>query len=337
VRSLSGSRPFCPFALLLIASVCAAGSAPPAIGQGAADSSSSTDAGSNIGRVAGSEVLPEASGQETLLAWPVFPMAAAMASGGGREAFEIEPQVAVHQDPFSGLAIGAAVSPLGVGVNSALLLSGIFDARLSANYFAYNSGRIEVDNFNLSGRLHFASVVASLDLYPLNSPIRLSAGLMFYNDNHAAATMRIDPGAEFTMNAQPFFAGNTNAAPLMGYAALGFHSIRPAPTLTFGFGKFIPRSERHWSFPSEFGVAFTGTPSLSLALSGTVCTNPEFTNCSNVANTSSPVGAQFNNTLQAKLAEWRHSLNRVPFFPIMSGGVSYRFDAPWQWTPKAKF
>jgi hypothetical protein len=286
---------------------------------------------------AGRQVLPDAPGEEIALIAPRAPATNALAGAGGRQAFDVEPAVTVHQDPFSRVGIGVGISPLGVGVSSGIVLTEIFDARLSGNYFAYNNGRIDVDGFNVYGGLHLASAAGSVDFYPFNAPVRLSAGLMFYNTNHAAATMRIAPGTSFTMNAETFYAGGANSVPLEGAAELAFHSIRPAPTLTFGFGKFIPRSNRHWSFPSEFGVAFTGSPSLNVSMSGTVCTDAGLTDCANAASTSSSVGAEFNSALQMKLASWRRSLDRVPFFPIFSGGVSYSFDTPWQMTPKAKF
>jgi len=207
------------------------------------------------------------------------------------------------------------------------VLTQFIDARLTGNFFEYNNGRVEVDGFNVYAGLHLASAVASADVYPFNAPIRFSAGLMFYNVNHASGTIRIAPGSSFTLNGTTFWAGNS--PPLTGSAALGFHSIRPAPTLTFGFGKFIPRSSRHWSFPSEFGVAFTGAPSINVALSGTACTDSKMTMCANVADKSNPIGAEFNSDLQAKLANWRHSLGKVQIFPILSGGVSFSFNTPW--------
>jgi hypothetical protein len=282
------------------------------------------------------EAQPSAREELSALVPAPLPVSAAM-DAVAKGPFEVVPQVAVHQDPLSRIGLGVGVSPLGVGANAAIVLTEIFDARLSGNYFAFNNGRIEVDEFNVYGGLHLSSAGASLDFYPFNTPIRLSAGLMFYNQNHASAVMRIVPRTAFTMDAQEFYAGGTNSAPLLGYAALGFHSVRPAPTLTFGFGKFIPRSNRHWSFPSEFGVAFTGAPSLDLTFSGTVCTDQLLTECGSAAGTSTPVGSAFNSALQAKLASWRHSLKRAPFFPIASGGVSYSFNTPWQWTPRAKF
>ena len=253
--------------------------------------------------------------------------------------WDAAPAGASHQQPFSRVGVGVGVSPLGIGANATIVLTDFFDGRLSGNYFAYNNGRIEADGFNVYGGLHLASAQASLDVYPFRSPVRLSAGLMFYNTNHVSATMRIAPGTGFSLNGDSYFAGGAGAAPtpLTGVAAVAFHSVRPAPTLTFGIGKFIPRSNRHWSFPAEYGVAFTGAPSISIGLAGMVCTDAKLTMCGDASSSSNPVGAAFNSDLQAKIASWHRSLNRVRIFPILSGGVVYSFNTPWQGTPKAKF
>jgi hypothetical protein len=251
--------------------------------------------------------------------------------------WDVAPAGQAYQQPFSRISIGVGISPLGIGVNAATVLSEFFDARLSGNFFAFNNGRLEVDGFNVYAGLHLASSAASLDFYPFNTPIRLSAGLLFYNVDHASGTIRIAPGASFTLNGDTFYAGGATTPPLTGNAALGFHSIRPAPTLTFGFGKFVPRSNRHWSFPSEFGVAFTGAPSVDVAMAGTVCSNSALTACSNVADTSNAVGAEFNTALDAKLTSWRRSLKKVQIFPILAGGVNYSFNTPWPRIPRARF
>jgi hypothetical protein len=270
------------------------------------------------------------------------PFAAAMAAGGN-ERFDVEPAVTVHTDSFSRIGVGVGISVLGGEVNSALVLTGLIDARVTADYFGFNSPKYEVDGVAIYPGLHFASSSATVDYYPFNSPIRFSAGLMLLNTNHAAATLAAAPGANFQLNGQTFYAGGSTAGagppPLTGNVALAFHSIRPAPKLTFGWGKYVPRSGRHWSFPSEYGVIFAGSPAISVKLAGTVCTDPALTACSNVNDTSNQVGAEFNSQLQSRLASWRRGLNRVQIFPILSGGVSYSFDTPWGWqrTPKAKF
>jgi hypothetical protein len=286
---------------------------------------------------AGDANLPDAPGEISSLDAPRFRSRAAVASAGGNQPFEIVPAVTVHQQPFSRIGIGADISTIGIGANAGILLTQIFDARLTGHFFAYNNGRIEVDNINVYGGIHMSSAAISLDFYPWNTPIRLSAGLMVFNNNYASGNLRLASGASFTLNTETFYAPPPNAIPLTGSAELTFHSIQPAPTLTFGFGKFIPRSNRHWSFPSEFGVAFTGTPAINVGFAGTVCTNYAQTDCGNLSDPANPVTIQFNNALQAKLASWRHSLSKVPFTPIFAGGVAYSFDTPWQGKPSARF
>jgi hypothetical protein len=281
--------------------------------------------------------LPDAPGEVSSLEIQGFPARAAMAAGGGNQPFDVEPAVTVHQQPFSRANVGVDISTLGIGVNGGILLTQIFDARLMAHFFGYNNGRIEVDNFNIYGGIHLDSAAIAADLYPWNAPIRLSAGLMFFNNNYASGTMRLAAGANFTLNNEEFWAAGGDAVPLTGSVELAFHSIRPAPTLTFGFGKFIPRSNRHWSFPSEFGVAFTGTPTINVNFAGTVCTDAALTSCANLSETGNPITIEFNNALKAKEADWRHSLSRVPFTPIIGGGVTFSFDTPWQGKPSARF
>ncbi len=273
--------------------------------------------------------LPNAPGENISLNAPLPPVHAATRFRSRNTPFDVEPSVTLHQQTFSRIGIGVGLSPLGVGANASIVLTQYFDARLAGNFLRFNLGRFEADGVNADAGMHLASGAAALDFYPFNTPIRLSAGLMFYNVNHVSATLRVAPGTGFTVNGESYYAGPDGSAPLTGVAALAFHAIRPAPTLTLGFGKFIPRSNRHWSFPSEFGVAFTGPPSANVTMAGTVCGNLALTDCGNAADASSPTGAAFNNALQTKLASWRRSLSRVPIFPIASGGLSYSFDTPW--------
>jgi hypothetical protein len=97
-------------------------------------------------------------------------------------------------------------------------------------------------------------------------------------------------------------------------------------TLAGGFGKFIPRSNRHWSFPSEFGVAFTGAPTVDVNMAGWACLDKAQTQCSNLSNLSDPVAVQFNDALQASLTKWRKSLSAVEVYPLFSYSVVYSFN-----------
>src|ERR1039458_5107000 len=82
--------------------------------------------------------LPETSGPAAL--------------GGNPEHPNIPPAAEWRQPPFSRIGIGADVSPLGIGIKSAIVLNRYFDARLMGNFFSYNSGRFELEGFRSEER-----------------------------------------------------------------------------------------------------------------------------------------------------------------------------------------
>lgn len=244
----------------------------------------------------------------------------------------LEPYAAIEPvRPLSRLGLGADISPLGVGIKSAINLTPRFDARLMANYFNYVNGRIEVDGFNIYGRLHLASGAAALDWYPFGSVWRLSVGTLFFNQNHASVWTSATPGTSFTLNGQKYYSANANpatgATPVSAAASLAFHTNRPALTVAGGFARFIPQQYSHrWSFPAEFGVAFTGPPALNVIPAGWVCQDQQQTQCANIADTTNPVGAAFNQSLQAVLNKDRKALSGFRVYPLFSYSVVYSFS-----------
>jgi len=198
------------------------------------------------------------------------------------------------------------------------------------DFFNYNTGQFELEGFRVNADFHLASGAAALDWYPLDSVWRLSVGTLFVNGNQISARSTIVPGTSFSLNGQTFYSATANAAtgatPVAGTGVIGFHGREPALTLSGGFGKFVPRSGRHWSFPSEFGVAFTGAPTVEVKPTGWVCLDQSQTQCSNLSNAAVPVTVEFNNALNASLAKWRRGLSAVTVYPLFSYSVVYSFD-----------
>ncbi len=272
---------------------------------------------------------PEAPNTELASApEPASPIAAA--SGAGFDHYEVAPSATWHQIPFSRVGIGADVSPLGIGIKSAIVLNHYFDARLMGNFFSYNSNRFEINGFNVHAKFNLVSAAAALDFYPYGSVFRISPGVLFYNGNQMSAVADIVPGTSFSFESKTYYSAKANpvtgATPLTASGKLGLNSTQPAFTITGGFGKFIPHSHRHWSFPSEFGVAFTGAPSVNVNIAGWACADAKQTSCSNVSDTTTPVGHDINVDLQSRLTKWRNSLNKFQVYPIFSYGVMYSFD-----------
>jgi hypothetical protein len=261
---------------------------------------------------------------------PPIPPSPAPPPLAAREKFNVAPDATYYQQPFSRIGIGADVSPLGVGIKSAIILDHVFDARLMGNYFNFNSRQFEIEGFRANADFHLSSLATAVDWYPFASVWRISPGVLFLNGNQLSGKTDIIPGTSFSLDNQTFFSANANAAtgatPLQGSGSLAFHSHSTAFTIAGGFGKFIPRSNRHWSFPTEFGVAFTGSPKASASFTGWVCTDYAQTNCSDVGNSSTPAGMQFNGALQTALTKWNRDLALVKVYPLLSYSVVYSFN-----------
>lgn len=267
----------------------------------------------------------ESLGPESDAALPAAPEPAM-----GGDHYEVAPSATWHQAPFSRVGIGANVSPLGIGIEGAVVLNHYFDGRVMGNFFGFDTNQFEVEGFNVDAKLHMASAGAALDWYPFGSVWRISPGVMFFNGNQLSGTGTISPGTSFTLENQTYYSASANAAtgatPLIGNGVLSFHRHTPAATASFGFGKFIPRSDRHWSFPSEFGVIFTGSPEINVNVTGWACLDARQTQCSNVGDPKNPIAIDFNNNLQERLDKWRKDLDKVSVYPIFSYSVVYSFN-----------
>jgi hypothetical protein len=265
---------------------------------------------------------------------PLDALAAAGSSSaaepGGSYERAFEPYATnLYQAPFSRIALGTDISPLGIGIKSATVLNTFMDARLMGNFLSFNTN-FDVQGFQVNANLHMDSVEALVDFYPWASMWRVSAGVMVINGNKLTGSGAVAGGTEFDFGNKTFFSAKANSAtgvtPVAGTGVLGLNGRTPAFVATGGFGKFIPRSDRHWSFPSEFGVVFTGPPTVNVAMSGWVCKDQKQTECSDLSNASDPVTVQFNNALRIQLNKWRRSLDNFPIYPIFSYGIMYSFN-----------
>jgi hypothetical protein len=229
-----------------------------------------------------------------------------------------------HQQIFSRIGIGADVSLLGIGIKATTPLDDYFDLRGMFNFLGYTSGRFEVDGFNINANIHMASIGAAADFYPKNSMVRLSGGAYLYNGNKLSAATKIAGGTSFTLDGQNYYS--STATPLTGEAVLGLNTAKVAPMFSFGFGRFVPHSNRHWSFPSEIGAFYMGAPTITVSTAGEVCTDKAQTKCTDVGDQSNPIGIEFNNSLNGQLARWRTDLDKVKFYPIFAFSVVYSFN-----------
>lgn len=216
--------------------------------------------------------------------------------------------------------VGTSESPLGFGGMIAVALTSSVNLRAGASYFSYSTTQsISSVPFDVNVRLQ--SEQAMLDWYPFRGNFHLSPGVMFGSSNRAYGGATITAGQSVRLNNVVYYSGS--ADPVKASGSLEF--AHTAPTITAGWGDWVrsmerPGGQRHLMFPFEAGVAFVGTPATTLNFAGVVCTNASQTDCNNIA-TYAPVQAN----IQVERTKLQNDANWLRCYPIISGGVVYRF------------
>jgi len=258
-------------------------------------------------------------GQSSSSSLKMIDSSAAEGGGGaGIHSMKTLPPKSRSSKPFSAIAFGGGVSPLGVNMQMATNLSRHANLRGTGNIFNYNLNNFTTNGFTATGKLNLTSASTAIDFYPFaNHGFRISPGALLYNQNAASAAFSVAPGQSFTLNNTTYYSSATN--PVMGRGDLGLHPQKTAFTATTGWGNMIPRRGSHWSLPVEIGAAFTGSPTLKLNLTGFACDSTGAI-CTNVG-TDPNIQAN----LQAQVAKYQKDLNPLKTYPIVSFGLAYSF------------
>lgn len=229
--------------------------------------------------------------------------------------------------PFSHYALGAGISPLGVGMEAVTDLNQHFNVRVTGNIFKYSTS-FTTNGIPADANLNLASAGAMLDVYPFHTGFRLSPGLLFLNDNQITANGNIPSGQSITLNGTDYYSANANsttgATPLNGNGYLNLNTTKLAFTITTGWGNHIQRNG-HWSVPFEIGAAFIGKPAVNMNLSGWACADQAQTECSNINDPKSSLAQEVQANLQTQIAKWNKDLEPLQTYPILSVGVAYSF------------
>jgi hypothetical protein len=218
---------------------------------------------------------------------------------------------------FAHYGAGVFISPLGLGVGAATTITSSTNLRLSGNFFTYSLNE-SIDGVAFTGNADFHSVQGSIDWFPWHGRFHVSPGVLFYNQNQVSAVGSVPAGDSFTLNDTTYYSGS--ADPVHGNGTVNFR--KTAPMLTVGWGNWIPRRrEKHLSFPFEVGFAYTGDPRIKLNLAGVVCDAPS-DNVDCRAIDSDPTVQQ---NINEQIKKVQNDLNLIRFYPIISGGVAYKF------------
>jgi len=233
---------------------------------------------------------------------------------------QVAPEVSEQSWSFRHYGVGTYGSPLGFGGRIAVSLSRSVNLRAGASYFSFTTTRT-VSSIPFTANVRLQSEQVSVDWYPFYGGFHISPGILFGSSNRAFGGATVPAGNSFTLNHVTYYSGT--ADPIQASGAVDFRHT--GPTLTVGWGNWIRHPEkrkqqRHWAFPFEAGVVFNGDPKTALNYSGVVCTSPSQQFCANIA-TDAPVQAN----VQAERKRLQDDANWLRFYPIIAGGVIYRF------------
>lgn len=224
------------------------------------------------------------------------------------------PSPAHSSGSWPGIGIGVKAGLLGIGAEVAVPITHRFNVRGGFNFLSI-SDSFAHDQANYSGHLMWRSGEAHLDWFPIGS-FHISPGMLFYNGNQLSANISVPGGQDFTLNGTNL--QSDPADPVGGNGHLSY-SNKVAPEITVGFGNMVPRNGKHFVFSTEVGIAYTGSPTATLNLTGSAC-NTTGPGCQPIATTPA---------LQADVAGEEAKINNdvkvARIFPIFSIGFSYRF------------
>jgi hypothetical protein len=205
--------------------------------------------------------------------------------------------------PFSAQANSSAkvdidvhASTLGFGVGFAFPVTENLAGRLSLSKFNY-AFQTTSDNTNYDSTLKLENVAALADWHLFSGITHLTAGLI-YNNNGFDMNATPASGGGFTINGNNYPAGAIDSLK----ANITFNKIAPY----LGFGWSGRASKTGFSFKSDIGVMFQGTPKSTLAVTGTAA-----------SAAAADVAAA-----QAKLDS---DMENFKLYPVVSVGMAYAF------------
>jgi hypothetical protein len=230
--------------------------------------------------------------------------------GGG--AGQVEPAAYAYRY-LTKLTIATSGSTLGTGGQIATNLPYHLDLRLFGNYTNFD-WKLYHSLFYVLVNIGMSNAGGTVDFYPWKS-LRLSPGFLFDNADRVAAGLSAEPNATFTLNNVTYTSDNADPVYGTGRLVLGGRGFMA----TTGWGHYVARDGKHFTFPFEIGAAFIHKPMVSFDLLGDICTAQGY-HCLPAIDYPG-----FESNLNAQLASWNRTVAPYHVYPLIGGGIAYTF------------
>ncbi|MGB8517830.1 MAG: hypothetical protein WCD45_08070 [Gallionella sp.] len=202
-----------------------------------------------------------------------------------------------------GLAVGAKVGTLGMGLELTKGLSDSFGARLGFNTFNYSTTTAK-SSINYDFKLQLQSFSLLGDWYPFQGAFRTSAGLYYNNNKFSLAGQ--PTGGSYVIGGTTYTAGQVGNV----NGEVSFNKI--SPYIGLGWGNPAGQG-KGWGLVSDFGLLMQGQP--NTALSATC----------GAAIVGTAQCANLQNSVITERGKLQNSLNNFNLYPVASVGVTYQW------------
>jgi len=199
---------------------------------------------------------------------------------------------------FDEWAIGLKTGTLGIGGELTTDILPQLNLRGSVQWFGLDLDDIDIGDVSYDLDLTLLNPMLLVDWYPFGGALRLSGGVLF---NQSDVELRARPSEPVEIGDIIYTPGEIGT--LTGEA--DFDEI--APYVGIGFGNAVSEDSR-WGLTADLGVAFIGSPGVTLRASGPIAGNAEF---------------------QSQLAEEEKDieddLENFEFYPVLAVNLYYHF------------
>ncbi len=202
---------------------------------------------------------------------------------------------------FAGTDVEVHVGTLGYGLGLGFQATNSVVARIGVNKFDKNFSTT-AGSLNYDGKLKLSSFDALLDWHMFGGATHLTAGVMS-NGNKFNLTATPGPGG-YTINGQTFTAAQVGTV----NGDVTFNSVAPY----LGFGWNSQPKNKGFSFKSDFGVMFQGSPKATLAYTGN-------------GGGNAAVNTQIRDQVAVEQANLNDKLKNYKYYPVVSFAIGYAF------------
>jgi hypothetical protein len=203
---------------------------------------------------------------------------------------------AISAPAVAGTGVNVHVSTLGYGGDVAFQMTDTVDVRVGLNQFKKSINKSS-SGLDYAGDLKLSSFGLLADWHLFNGVTHLTAGLMG-NGNKLSMTATAAANTNYTINGATY-----NSGPTGGTLTTAVDFNKTAPYLGFGWSGQPKNSG--FSFNSDFGIMFQGSPKATVTAAGW-----------------SGAGSALTSDAQTQLNE---DLKNYKYYPVISIGIGYAF------------